>query len=141
MSCNHDGKPLPGTVHRVTPAPPELQARILKYWGVVGSGELRGERGARPIEIHITLHNEFDSWAVLRGFLEGLDKAVGRHGTLRVIQESVPRTFPHCTFLGFTPGESPEDGPLPDVAGTLETPAGKWWITGTLRFLQLSDVK
>lgn len=141
MSVNHEGHLIAGLNHRVITGPPELQSRTLKFWGVVGAGELRGERGARTIEVRITLRNSYDSYAALRSHLEDLDRWVGHHGTLRVIAldgNGMSRNFPNCTFLGFQPGEAPEDGPLPDVA---ETSDGGWWITGTLRFVQLRDVR
>lgn len=125
-----------GTVEGVYPDAPRNQLKLTQFWGVVGESELRGERGMRVIEVLMTLHNGYPSYAALRAQLVGLEVSVGNHGNL-VIDSSAPRTFNHVTFDGFTPGRSPEDGPLPDVANGFGGGANAWFIRGVFRFHQL----
>lgn len=124
-----------GTVEAVYAGAPRLQIKLTSFWGVIGESELRGERGMRTIEVLMTLHNGYPSHASLLGELAGIDICIGNHGNL-VIDSSAPRTFHHVTFDGFTPGRSPEDGPLPDVAGGFGGGTNSWFVRGVFRFHQ-----
>lgn len=113
---------------------PALQRKTVKFWGLIGEGELVGQRGGRWIDVFIWLHGNYTSAAALTRELESLDRMVGRHGDL-VITGSYSRRFRNCTFDGFTPAGE-RGGPIRDVAGTLD---GGWWTAGNLRWRQLRD--
>ena len=126
----HNGIPIPGTHGPVLYEPPELQTARTKFFGVIGTSEIRGLAGGRGLFTEIWLHNNYSSMALIVAVLEGLDNRVGDHGDLQVTT-GIVRTFKHCTFHGFEPDGL---GPLPDVAGTVPG----HWCKGVLRWYQLT---
>ena len=127
----HNGIVIPGTHEAVLTEPPELQVARTKFFGVVGTSEIRGLAGGRGLYTHIWLHNNFTIMEHIVALIEGLDNRVGDHGDLRVTG-AVPRLFKYCTFHGFTPDPL---GPMPDVAGTVPG----FWCAGVLRWFQLTS--
>jgi len=130
---------IPGIHGPIWPSPPEFQSAKFKFFGLDGVSEINGGRGMRRIDTQIWIHNNFASFKALVSFLEFLDTRVGEHGNLKITsggEGGVPRTYPHCTFLGFDPDRSL--GPLPDVVGQLDPgPSLTFWQAGTLIWNQL----
>jgi hypothetical protein len=131
------GETVTGIIHGTLAEPPELQRREIKYWGVKGSTEIFGERGARDFEVRMTVFANYSA-ATLTAAMKTWDRMTGDHGDVVVTNNDNgwSRTFKNVTFLGFLRGTDPTDGPVPDVAGTLD---GGWWITGTFKFRQISN--
>lgn len=118
---------------------PEFQSAKFKFFGLDGVSEINGGRGMRRIDTQIWIHNKFTTFRQLVAYLELLDRRVGEHGDLKVTSGGaggVPRTYPHCTFLGFDPDR--ELGPLPDFTGQLDgIGTTTHWQAGTLTWNQL----
>lgn len=129
----HNNKPIPGTHEAILPQAPELQTSRTKFFGVVGTSEIRGEAGGRFLVTDIWIHNNFGA-AALTAFLQDLDRRVGEHGDLQITTTPFPRVYKHCTFEGFSRDPL---GPMPDLAGTVPG----FWCRGVLRFFQQTVVE
>ena len=134
-----NGKTIFGLHGPLWPDPPEFQSAKFKFFGLDGVSEIFGGRGMRKIDTEIWIHNKFTSFPQLVAYLELLDRRVGEHGELKVTpgaEGGVPRSYPHCTFLGFSPDRSL--GPLPDIPGQLDgLGTTTFWQAGTLTWNQL----
>ncbi len=116
-------------------SPPSTHVTRTKFAGLIGESEIRLGRGGRTVQYFITIcHASFTSVDILTQFLIDMEN---QHQVNDILIESgtINRTFPDCTFEGFTPSSSQ----LQDVAGTLITSVtGTWFVQGTLQWYQLS---
>lgn len=134
MPLSHNGSTIFGEVQAPVYAPPALQTKRVKYWGVVGESETRGQRGGRMISIRLLYHNQHSTVATIQAALKALNDRVGEFGDL-VLTGAGARTFRHCTFEGF----QIEVGPLPGPVFGADPPDSGWFAIGTLTFYQLRD--
>lgn len=136
-----NGNLIHGTHESPKPTAPELQTARTKFSGVRGESEIRQQQGGRNITIRIKLHNGYTSFESLQAQIKALEDMVGQHGDLRITRGpygGLNRVYEFCTFEGFTEDPSPDSGPLPDNAGTLDGTTPSWWVDGWLAFRQLS---
>ncbi len=136
-----NGEDIHGTHESPVFQAPALQTVRSYFAGVQGESEIRLGRKGRPITINIVLHNGYSQPESLVAQLRNLEQKVGNHGVLQIVAGQwggVPQTFKNCTFEGFTKDPSPDAGPLPDNAGTLDGGVPSWWIRGVLVWHQLS---
>lgn len=134
----HAGVTLPGTTLHFDPQEVQQQLRHVKYWGLRGVAELRGAAGGRFIFVRYVVHDEFASYNALSNTLKTWEfrASAQRHGRLLIDNDNngVSEIFDNCTLVGFLRLTSPGNGPLYDVAGTLD---GGWFQYAILRFYQL----
>lgn len=133
-----NGAPLYGTVLDFGTSPPRLQSRLVKYWGLQGEAELRGEGGGREIFCRMIVHEEYGSYAALAADLKRWDVRASQHnnGIFKIENSNngVTESWKNCTFLGLERLTGPGMGPLYDVAGTLD---GGWLWHVVIRVYQL----
>lgn len=132
MSIDH--YPIPGTPEHVEEGASAVQHRLLHFWGLKGAGLLNGQRKHRSISVRHVLHAQFTA-AQIESVKQGLAAAAGRTGTLIVTSTNWNGTYKDCLFLGWEALPEPENGPLPDAAGTLD---GGWWQRLVFHFLQIT---
>lgn len=148
---------IPGPHTTLLAQPPNLHLRESMFFGLRGVSVIMGQQTDREVSAEIWLTKR--EWvspraAELFAEMKFLDLLVGEFGILR--EESVvasspsfdglPRTFPDCQFVGFTPLAIPGQqapGPLRDVAGSLHNYAANaqsyaWLQYGRLVWRQLS---
>ena len=137
-SVTFNGGTLPGIPEHLHRGEPHLQLREVHFWGLVGAAAILGQRKGRILTIQHVVHNQFATYAALTAELAKLYAAVGESGDLTITNtdNGYTETFRHCVYLGFTTGVDARDGPLKDVAGTLD---GGWWCRVWMRWLQLTD--
>lgn len=133
MSIRFNGTELTGSHGNVVPEPPRGHVIRRKFWGLHGESETRGGRGGRNIVIPFWMHDGYDSREAAIAGLEDLDELVNTHGDLVVTgEDGAARTFPDCTFEGFTISE----GPIP---GLITADGDGGYVTmGMLNFYQIS---
>jgi len=137
QNVKFNGHTLNGTLLHQHRAPRTVQQRPLHFWGVVGAGWLMGQRKEREIVLDHLLHNNFAKYTNLAAEMAKWDTYAGESGTLVITNtdNGVTETFPDCVYQGYYNAPEPADGPLKDVAGTLD---GGWFIRLFHRFVQLS---
>jgi hypothetical protein len=120
----------------------DVPIRPVKYWDVVGEGEIVGRQGGRPIVCTIIVHDGFTTFAK---FQKQIDKMRKKQGANGVLEESgdLKQKFSDVTFHGYEPiplGGQDEPGPLLDV-GALRRANGSldngYFAAYMLRFRQL----
>ena len=137
----HDGFQIPGTHEAPVFTAPEIKAVRTHFAGLFGESEIRTGVSGRAIRVRIIIHGAYSTSTALFQYLSTLDKRVGVHGNLVITnhptQGGTPRTYPNCTFEGFSKAETPDSGPLPDNLGTLDGSNPSWWVAGIVSFRQL----
>lgn len=121
---------------------PEVPIRRVKYWDVVGEGEVVGRPGGRPITCLILVNNGFTTLRKFQEQIGSMESKIGINGTLAETGD-LSRKFKFVTFDGFDPvplGGQEEPGPLLDV-GVLTRSSGApdngYFAQYLLRFRQL----
>jgi hypothetical protein len=121
---------------------PEVQIRQVKYWDVVGEGEIVSRQGGRWISCTIIVHDGFTTLTKFMKQIEKMEAKVGVNGKLEETGD-LKRTFKDVTMYPFEPipleGQA-EPGPLLDV-GALTRASGAldngYFAAYVLRFRQL----
>lgn len=142
-------KTIPGSTESLVYSSPEVPLRRVKYWDVIGEGEIAGRRGGRAIVVTHLFHDQFPSVTKLQIALDELDRQVGKHGRLQYTAtvhggDSHVETLNNCTLERYekipVPGQEAAM-PLKDFAGTLFDDDGEadggWFIYLMLYFRQL----
>ena len=125
---------IPGIVLNHNWERPMLLQRAVPRWGVFGLEVVTARVGSRMIDVQILLHNRFNSYQALANQLDILDRYHGAGDSNVVITTpAMTRTFQNCIFLGAMPEQGPGNGPVQDVAGTLD---GGWWQIVRCQWLQ-----
>lgn len=136
MGITYGGLTIPGAhgAPKITPYEPKTLRRY--HAGLQGQTEVRLGIGGRTIDIEVWIFNGFSTYTELQDWLKNnLDaKAVETNASLVLTGDTFNSyTFENCTFDGFERTAPP----IPDVAGTVDTETGKWFIEGILHFWQL----
>jgi hypothetical protein len=120
------------------------QKKRIKYWGVPGEYELRGEKDGREISIKMVVADAaYTTYAKLATRLQLWDGWRGLlHGTLVVndTNSNVGKTYKNVTFEGYEALDDETAGPLPDVSGTLTGTVNTWFQIVVFKFYQLHNV-
>lgn len=134
MTVTFGGVTFAGTHSSHSSSPASVQSRIIKLWNVPGELELLGGPGGRDVVIPIVLHDSYGAFLDLRLQMQIYEELVGTNEELQISSGGFADVFRSSTYHGFEVIGDPRDGPLKDVAGTLD---GGWWWRGTLKFRSL----
>lgn len=131
----------PGTHGRINSPSMQLQARRAHMWGTRGTVQIVSELSMRQLSVEMWA---FDSWTTVKAaqdWLESLNNQVGVTDTLRNEDDQgvLEQEFNECCFEAYE--IVPLGGSLAairqDIAGTVESTAGRYFIPLRLVWAQL----